>query len=520
MWNRRRLLAVWSLAAASGIASADDRLRWFDGGRPRAIAYEAVALLADAPSHGLNPGDYAAGPLARELAQASTALPPDPAAAARLDVVLDAAMTRFLADLHDGRIDPRTLGQAYAAPRREPFDAAASLRRAMATGRLADAVREAAPPLAQYERLREALAQHRRLVGHAAWAEPLPALPARRNGGPARLEPGQDWAGLARLGQRLRALGDLPADDDATTYDGPRVAALQSFQRRHGLEPDGVIGRSTLAALEIPPAVRVRQLELALERLRWTPLRERERMVVINLPEFVLRAYEVRGERLEVAASMRVIVGKALDTRTPIFDADMRFVEFRPFWNVPPSIARAEVVPRLRRDPGWFDREGFEFVGADGQVSRALTPARIDALAAGALRIRQRPGPRNALGDIKFVFPNAEHIFLHHTPETHLFARGRRDFSHGCVRVEDPVALARFVLRDRPEWIEARIRAAMTLDPPTTLRLDPPVRVLIAYGTALVKDGRAHFFADLYRQDRRLDEALSRLSASRPPLLP
>jgi murein L,D-transpeptidase YcbB/YkuD len=172
-------------------------------------------------------------------------------------------------------------------------------------------------------------------------------------------------------------------------------------------------------------------------------------------------------------------------------------------------------VPRLRRDPAYWQREGFEFVTAGGTVVDALSPALLDATLAGTARIRQRPGPRNALGDIKFVFPNREHIFLHHTPSVGLFERDRRDFSHGCIRVEQPVALAQFVLDGMPGWNEARIRAAMTEGEPTTVRLAAPVPVLIAYGTAIVRAGRVHFFSDLYGHDRRLDTALR---APREPL--
>ena len=216
---------------------------------------------------------------------------------------------------------------------------------------------------------------------------------------------------------------------------------MRAFQQRHGLTTDGVIGKATLAQLQVPPAARARQLELMLERLRWTPLLQGPRMVVINIPEFVLRAYEVQGERIVVRETMKIIVGKALNTRTPLFVEQMRFIEFQPFWNVPPSIARGEVVPRLRRDPGYWDREGFEFVVGSGVVTD-LSPTLLDEVVAGRARIRQRPGPKNALGDIKFVFPNNDNIYLHHTPAVRLFERDRRDFSHGCIRVEQPVALA------------------------------------------------------------------------------
>ncbi|HQR56869.1 MAG TPA: L,D-transpeptidase family protein, partial [Burkholderiaceae bacterium] len=362
-----------------------------------------------------------------------------------------------------------------------------------------------------------ALARYRALIDDPAWKSPLPPLPVGARGSPPKLEPGQPYAGLGPLRARLVALGDLAPDAVlATIYDGAWVDAVMSFQRRHGLTPDGIVGKATLAQLNVPPGVRERQIVLSLERLRWTPLLQGPRMIVINVPEFVLRAYEVRGDRILVRATMKVIVGKSMDTRTPLIEEQMRYIEFQPYWNVPPSIARGEVVPRLRRDAGYFDREGFEFVAAQGRVVETLTPGMLDAVLAGTARIRQRPGPRNALGDIKFVFPNRENIYLHHTPSVQLFERDRRDFSHGCIRVEQPVALAMFALDGMPDWTEARIRHAMTETSPSTVRLADPIPVVIAYATAIVKDGRIHFFDDIYGHDRRLDTVLRQ---PRPPLL-
>jgi len=507
------LVLAWGVC---GAAAAGDLL-WFDGGRPNAQAREAVETLSDAASHGLQPQDYAADALRRSLQQAQSDPVPDAAAIARLDQALTDALQRLLADVHFGRIDPRQIHLAFAASRRDPFDAAATLREALATGRLSDALRQAAPQVPQYERLREALAHYRDLVDHPAWWQVLAPLPRAERGGAGTLEPGQAYAGSALLAQRLVALGDLAPARVAPSalYEGALVEGVRAFQRRHGLADDGVIGPATLAQLQVAPAARVRQIELALERLRWTPLLQGPRMIVINIPEFVLRAYEVRDGRIRVLQSMKIIVGKALDTRTPLFEADMRFIEFSPYWNVPPSIARAEVVPQLRRSPGNWAREGYEFVATDGQVDTVFSEEGLRAVLAGRQRIRQRPGPRNPLGDIKFVFPNQENIYLHHTPATRLFERERRDFSHGCIRVEQPVELAKFVLHDMPQWTEERIRQAMDKGESATLRLAEPVRVLIAYGTALVKDGRIHFFDDIYGQDRLLDAALRQVARDR-----
>jgi murein L,D-transpeptidase YcbB/YkuD len=256
---------------------------------------------------------------------------------------------------------------------------------------------------------------------------------------------------------------------------------------------------------------------LSLERLRWTPLRQAARMVVVNVPEFVLRAYEVRDGRIEVKLSMKVIIGKALDTRTPLFDEDMRFIEFSPYWNIPPSIARQETVPHLRADPGYLERQGMEFVTASGQVVTTMAPEHLDAVLSGRWRIRQRPGPKNALGDIKFVFPNNDNIYLHHTPAPDLFERDRRDFSHGCIRVQEPVALAKFVLQEAPDWPEERILAAMASGKSSTLRLEKPLTVLIAYSTVVIKAGRVFFYPDLYGHDRLLAKALREHAASLTP---
>jgi L,D-transpeptidase YcbB len=526
-----KLLLLAACLLCTSAARAAPALPWFDGTRPSAQAQSALAVLADAPSHGLDARDYDVPALQHALDRAMQDPPLGPEAAAQLDQALTTAMLRLLQDLHGGRVAP---APRIRTAQRDRFDAAAALQAALALQDLPLAVRQAVPPLAQYERLREALASYRMLAGHGAWQQALPPLPRA-------LEPGAAWPAVPLLAARLAALGDLPADAsqenagpsqvflrprggpgraspalggspgsaDAAAYDAALVAAVRAFQQRHGLDADGVIGRATWAALQVPPSHRVRQLELALERLRSTPLLQGPRMIVVNIPEFVLRAYEVQGERIVVKAQMKVIVGQALDTRTPLIGEDLRRIEFKPYWNVPASIARKELVPRLKLDPEHWAREGFEFVGAGG-ADAVLGAEKLQAVLDGHLRIRQRPGPRNALGDIKFVFPNRESIYLHHTPSVGLFERARRDFSHGCIRVEQPLALAAFALQGNSGWNETRIEAAMTQAAPLTVQLASPVPVLIAYGTALVKDGRVHFFDDLYGHDRALDAALRR----------
>ncbi len=498
-------LLLLLLALAAGPPAMAQPPLWFSSGRPTAQARAAVEVLALAADQGLDPRDYDTELINRRLAGASQGPPLDEPAQAALDGALTHALQGYLSDLQTGRVDPRRIHAHFDVPRASSPDAGAYLRTAVAQQRVAEALREAEPRVPMYAALRHVLARYRALAGHPAWEVPLPPVPGRK------VASGQAWAGLPLLARRLEALGDFPAGTAVPDrMEGALVTALQSFQERHGLTPDGVLGQATLQQLGVPPAARVRQVELALERLRWTPLLQGPRMVVVNIPEFVLRAYEVHDGKVDVKVTMKVIVGKAMDTRTPLFDEDMRFVEFSPYWNVPPSIARHETVPRLRRDPAYFGQQGFEFVAPGGEVVTTLSPAHLDAVLRGEWRIRQRPGERNALGGIKFVFPNRDNIYLHHTPAPTLFARDRRDFSHGCIRVEDPMALARFVLQGEPGWTENRIRAAMDKGESNVLRLSQPLPVLIAYSTVIAKGGRVFFYPDLYGHDRVLDRALQR----------
>jgi murein L,D-transpeptidase YcbB/YkuD len=499
-----RLLLV-ALAMVAGACARAEATLWFSSGKPTAQALAAVEVLALAADQGLDPRDYDSDLIGRRVVQASQGAALDDSSQAALDSALTLALQRYLTDLQHGRVDPRRIHANFDVPRAAPLDAATFLRAAVAQQRVAQALREAEPRVPMYAALRQMLARYRALAGDPAWVAPLPPLPGRK------LSPGQAWAGLPLLARRLEALGDFPPGTAVPErLEGALLTALQSFQERHGLTPDGVLGQATLQQMGVSPATRVRQIELTLERLRWTPFLQGPRMVVVNIPEFVLRAYEVHDGKVDVQVEMKVIVGKAMDTRTPLFDEDMRFIEFSPYWNVPPSIARNETVPRLRRDPAYFNQQGFEFVTPAGEVVTALSASHLDAVLRGGWRIRQRPGAQNALGGIKFVFPNRDNIYLHHTPAPSLFARDRRDFSHGCIRVEEPMALARFVLRGEPEWTEERIRAAMDKGESSVLRLSQPVPVLIAYSTVIVKAGRVFFYPDLYGHDRLLDGALRR----------
>jgi L,D-transpeptidase YcbB len=478
--------------------------RWLPAGSaPSAI----LAELADAASHGLDATDYDVAWLSGEV-RAIQAGDHAPVRIARADVALTVSFVRFLSDLHRGRVSPEQAGFKFSEGEK-PLDLAALVRGSMTTARWHDAVAAAEPSFPLYRRLREALARYQTLA--AAPLPQLPPLPA----GKRKIEPGESYAGVAALTERLRLVGDLPTSASLPTgdrYQGALIDAVRAFQARHGLQADGVLGRDTLDQLGTPFAVRVQQIELSLERLRWLPELQPGPLIAVNIPSFRLWAFAHGRDDVAAQLNMAVIVGRAMKAReTPVFIGGMRYVEFSPYWNVTPAIQRGETVPRLERDPGYWEREGFEAVAVDGKGApiTVLDAKTIEGLKTGALRARQRPGPKNALGGVKFVLPNTMNIYLHSTPAQELFSQTRRDFSHGCIRVEDPPALAAFVLQDQPEWTPERIRDAMASGKANTATLTRTIPVVLFYTTAIVDAaGRVLFSSDIYGLDAKLEQAL------------
>ena len=487
-------------------AGAD--LIWLDpAGRPTSNARAALALLADAASDGLDPAVYRAASLASRadgLAGAS----PDVRRA--WDAELSRAMLRFLRDLHFGRVDPKALGFRVSAPRTETHDIAAMLAAAVANRRVAQLRDELAPPLLQYRELRDALARYRRLA---------PSWPAASLGVPkASIRAGEPYADIAALRERLVLQGDLQGGTpqaDASRYDALLAAGVARFQARHGLAADGVLGKATVAALNVPLKDRVSQIELGLERLRWLPHPDGRRIVAINIPMFRLWAWDDAAAPARPVLAMDVIVGRALKTQTPVFADQMRYLVFRPYWNVPRSITRNETLPAIARNPNYLAKNDMEIVQGENDAAHVLpaTPESMAMLQDGRARVRQRPGPTNSLGLVKFIFPNDDNIYLHSTPATSLFERSRRDFSHGCVRIADPVGLAAWLLKDQPQWTREQIAAAMQGKPNLRVNLTQAVPVLLYYVTAMVspEDGRLQFAADIYGHDAKLARALAAL---------
>lgn len=481
-------------------AEEDDGLLWFEGDRLLPSAAAAVEALVEAETRGLSALEYDAPLLLVRLQDARDGLL---AGEERrlFDLGLTVGMLRFLADVHRGRVAPREVGFDYE-PHRDEGDALAALREIRETGRMTEILERLDPRYPVYGRLRAVLPRYMALAKGPSLA-PVPEV--------RKLSPGDAYAGLVPLVTRLQAFGDLPVGAEVPErYEGVLVDAVIRLQERFGLAPDGVVGRETFRAINRSPESLLSQIELTLERIRWLPDLLGQEMVVVDIPAFRLWAFDPEARP---AVAMRVVVGQAAGHGTPVFLARMATVTFRPYWNVPPSIARQEIVPKIAHDPGYLGREDMEIVASSDEAAPPLpaTVENLDRLARGTLRVRQRPGLRNALGRVAFSFPNENDIFMHDTPARELFARSRRDFSHGCVRLEDPLALARWLLRDQPEWTAERMDEAMSRSRPTAVRLTKALPVVIFYATVYVdRDGRAHFFEDIYGHDERLAKALAR----------
>lgn len=503
----RRVAAICSIVVPCVLCIPAARAAdWLDAqGRPNANAHAALRLLGAAADDGLDPAQYRATELTRVAVSLDEG--ENGVSAFAFAESLQAAMLRYLRHLHLGRVDPRSLGFRLGSLRKQAPEFLALLDEAAANGQLPEAAARLRPGIPQYERLRTALAHYRALARQPAEA----ALPATRT-----VQPGHAYEHAATLHRRLVMLGDLPVQTPAPAapvYGDTLVSGVAHFQARHGLAVDGLLGRATQAALNVPIDSRVRQIELAMERLRWLPRLDAQHFIGINIPMFRLWAWDPANGGA-APLEMGVVVGRALDTQTPVLAGELRHLVFRPYWNVPRSIVRKEVLPVLLRQPDYLERHDMEVVLGQGDDAQAV-PATAESLALlerGELRLRQRAGPDNSLGLVKFVFPNDADVYLHGTPATELFGRPRRDFSHGCVRLEDPVALARWVLAEQPEWTGERIEAAMNDEATPSLRvpLARPIPVILFYTTAMVRPGdqAVHFADDIYRHDARLERAL------------
>jgi L,D-transpeptidase YcbB len=479
---------------------------WIKGTAPLPHVAGLIAALNAASEEGLDPELYSVSLLEQKRQTASRGFLSkkgfEPSEAGEHDVWLTYLYLKFASDLADGLSDlARADAQWQIRP--EKVDPAALLEDALEKNRVEASLHELTPENPQYQALRRMLAEYRGQEAKGGW----PGVPAN-----LRLAPGQRSRAVALVARRLSASGDYTGppvhDGAASAYSTDLQNAVKHFQRRHGLTDDGVVSAPVVAEMNVPIQERISQITLNLERWRWLPRDFGERHILVNIPEYRLEVWE----RNHVLLTMRVVVGKQ-DTQTPIFNDVMTHVVFSPYWNVPPNIAQGETLPEIIKDPGFLDRNNMEVLDADG---KPIDPRSIDLATPSGYRFRQRPGAENSLGLVKFMFPNQYNVYLHDTPADSLFARASRSFSHGCVRIENPQALAEYVLKDQPEWTPDRIQQAMHAEQERTVKLRSAIPVYLGYWTARVSaDGVLQFRRDVYgidgRQRSLLADRLSRL---------
>jgi murein L,D-transpeptidase YcbB/YkuD len=478
---------------------------WLQGTQLVPQAQSLIDRFKDAGKKGFDPEDYDASRWEARIH--SLRDPSNASAVARLDVALSVCAMRYVSDLRIGRINPRHFKFGLSIEEKK-YDLATFVRdRVLVASDLQAVFDEVELPFVGYRQTEQALSRYIELA-RTDDGEKLPDIKKP-------IDPNQPYAGVPRLVRFLRLVGDLTANaalpDDLHTYGGSLVDAVKHFQRRHGLEPDGRLGSSTIKQLNVPLRDRVLQLQLTLERWRWLPAEFSAPPIIVNIPDFRLRALD---DSNKVVMDMRVVVGKAMRTQTPVFTREMTYVVLRPYWNVPPSILRGEIVPAIQRDRGYIARKNYEVTTADGNVvtSGEISDGVLAQLRAGNLAVRQKPGPSNALGLIKLIFPNEHNVYLHSTPSQAAFSQSRRDFSHGCIRVERPAELAAWALRSNPDWTVERVQQGMQNGKNNvTVNLVKPVPVFIVYGTALAyENGEVHFSDDIYGHDSKLAAALAK----------
>jgi murein L,D-transpeptidase YcbB/YkuD len=496
-------------AVATFYDDRNDEVAWTRDGKPTPPANAFIEAFQAAGAKGLNPEDYDAprwSGRVQKLARKS------PDAFAQFDVAMTIAVMRYISDLHVGRVNPTHFNfDIHIESKRYDLAEFVSDQAVDATDVL-KLVESVEPKSEQYRKTEEALARYLVLAQQqqAAGAALVPDATK-----PVAVGEGYPFA--SELEARLQLEGDAPQPFGAKgaphrTYTKALSDAVKSFQHRHGVTEDGRLTEQTVKALNVPLSDRVVQLQDSLERWRWLPDQYVNAPLIVNLPEFVLRGYD---EDHQPEFTMKVVVGKMLgEHETPVFTHMMRYLIFRPYWYVPTDIARKELVPHMVTNREYLATKNFEVTNIKGMVLPNYTAKQV---AEGGVMVRERPGPKNSLGLVKFMFPNQYDIYLHSTPAPELFNRSRRDFSHGCIRVQEPEKLAVWVLqgqgdKDHQTWDLEKVQEAMVSGPDNyTVALKTPIPIVIFYVTGYVEDdGQTHFFDDIYGYDADLQRVLAK----------
>jgi murein L,D-transpeptidase YcbB/YkuD len=408
---------------------------------------------------------------------------------------------RYVSDQYRGRLDPENF--QFHWPRKE-CDTAAILRNQLVKAKdIAAALDQLQPPYAGYRLTLKALHDYMAMAKEPDGDLPMPAKPVWS---------GDIYPGVQELARRLKHFGDMPADvkvpAGSELYEDDLKSAIRHFQRRHGLNPDGSLEPNTYKQLTVPLERRIAQLQLALEFWRWLPADLKPPWILINVPEYRLRAFSDGQPTL----SMDIVIGEASQHETPMFVDRMDYVIFRPDWRVPLAIQQKEIVPKIEKHPTYLIRNRFQIFDGEGVVkTTVLDSDTLQKLRTGKLELRQEPGSANELGLVKFIFPGQDGVYMHGSDDHDLFSRFRRDFSHGCIRLEDPAALSLWALHGDSHWDAKAIDKAMNGNLTMKVNLPQPVTVVTFYGTAMVNDDdQVHFSEDIYGYNAELEKALAK----------
>lgn len=500
------LVPLNRLAALSSFyARRSFRPAWSSEHGPNRLADELLNTLQRADLDGLEPADYYLAAIHALLdsvrVETAQGKPPTAHQLAALDLLLSDAFLLYGSHLLAGRVDPEALHRFWDANRRSA-DLSLVLQDAIESRRVARALQRLAPTHDGYRRLRDALGRLRALAARGGW-KPLP------DGPPLKLRDRDPMVALLR--ERLTREGDLRDDDqptDALLFDEAVEEAVRQFQLRHGLEVDGIVSADTRAELNVSVARRLEQLRLNMERWRWLPQDLGRRRIVVNIAAYELEVIEDE----EIVLAMRVMVGRRY-RRTPVFSDTVRYIVLNPSWYVPRSIAVSDLLPKIQKDPTYIERYGMR-VFEGSAPSQPVDPDSVDWAAVTpdnfSYRLHQEPGRLNALGRIKFMFPNDYDVYLHDTPSRDLFAEPQRDFSSGCIRLEQPLELAVYLMKKDGRWKREALERALDEGMERTIYLPRPTPIHLLYWTAWAEeDGAIHFRPDIHALDQILAKSLA-----------
>ncbi|HEY7610210.1 MAG TPA: L,D-transpeptidase family protein [Alphaproteobacteria bacterium] len=480
-------------------AKRDFKPLWFEGGEVAPRTKALLAALAKADDHGISPATYGMPKLAERVAKAGAKEREE------LEIELTLAYLGYAGDVISGTVsNPRRVGGTFRDTKRpEAKKLLDDLVAAQDTAKFLDNL---PPDTRRYKSVLAALQKYREIEKKGGWP--------RVDVGPT-LKIGMRGPRVAQAKKRLLVTGEFAAmEGDPEVFDGALLLAVKKFQLRHGLVDDGNIGAGTLAEMNVPVKDRVEQLVINLERRRWLAGYLGDRYIYVNIADHDLKIVE-KGHTVYTS---RVVVGRPFH-ETPVFSSTMQYVELNPYWNVPYSIATQELLPVIRKVPGYLQSNEYLLLTRMGDNNSAIDPGSVNWANYGPgnfpFQIRQKPGPRNALGVAAFIFPNPHNVFIHDTPIRSIFNLEDRYFSHGCVRVENPVKLAIFLLKsqDNGQWTEEKIRKVVETRDNTRVNLKSPIAVHITYLTAWAeRDGTVHFRKDAYKRDATLRTAMSKVA--------